>query len=69
MAKVNIILTNMLTEASKKEITAIDPKSVNLIDINELSRREYRGDVGGGGRWWVTVRHASPTSRSAAARA
>ena len=45
MEKINIVLTNPLTEASKKEITAVDPGAVNLIDINELSRREYRGDA------------------------
>jgi len=45
MEKVNIILTNPLLEESKKEIMAIDPGAVNLIDITDLSRREYRGDT------------------------
>ncbi len=45
MEKCTIVLTNLISEESKNDIMSVNPNRINLIDINELSRREYRGDA------------------------
>ncbi|MDD5190018.1 MAG: D-2-hydroxyacid dehydrogenase [Dehalococcoidales bacterium] len=44
MEKCKIILTNPISEISKKDIMSINPEGIDLIDVTELSRLDYRGD-------------------------
>ena len=75
MEKCKIVLTNPMPEESRHEILSVKPNSIQLIDINDLSRREYGGDTQAkaeldkilletdvvyGGRWPVNLQQRAP---------
>jgi len=75
MEKCTIVLTNPISEESRHEILSVKPNNIQLIDINALSRREYKGeaeakaeldkilletDVVYGGRWPPNLLQRAP---------